>query len=145
MRIERSQSFVDAFMALPMLRTLDAFYPDFEHWYVNTVVPGIVLGSDALIVAKEGQKIVGVALGKRTASEIKLRCVRVIPAAQNTGLGIRLIDGMLEALMCDKPSCSVAEEMIHLYSRAFVTRYGFSLSAVDKGAYRPGKLEYRFN
>lgn len=46
---------------------------------------------------------------------------------------------MLGALQCDKPHCTVAEELLHTYSRAFVNRYGFSLSAVDKGRYRPGK------
>jgi len=57
---------VQAFQVLPMLRSLDALYPDFSHWYVNTVVPGVVLGQDALLLAKDGDQVVGVALGKRT-------------------------------------------------------------------------------
>lgn len=145
MHIERSRGFVQTFMALPLLRSLNDLYPGFEDWYVNTVAPGVVLGRDTLLVAKDGQHLVGIALGKRTLEETKLRCVRVLPEYQNTGVGLRLIDRMLEELECDKPHCSVAEEMLHLYSRAFVNRYGFVLSAVDKGAYRPGKLEYRFN
>ncbi|KWT98009.1 hypothetical protein APY03_0680 [Variovorax sp. WDL1] len=39
----------------------------------------------------------------------------------------------------------MAEEMLHIYSRAFVNRYGFALSAVENGRYRPGRLEYAFN
>lgn len=144
-KIERSHSFVHAFLALPLLRSLDAYYPDFEHWYVNTVAPGVVLGQDTLLLASEGSQIVGVALGKRGPDETKLRCVRVVPALQHTGLGIRLIDRMLDELQCEKPHCTVAQELFHQYSRPFVARYGFSLTGVDKGSYRPGKLEYRFN
>ena len=145
MKIEQSNQFVQAFQVLPLLSSLDALYPGFHDWYVNTVVPGVVVGDDTLLLAKDGSRVVGVALGKRTPEETKLRCVRVLPAYQNSGIGLRLIDRMLEALECDKPHCSVAEELLHTYSRAFIHRYGFELSAVDKGAYRRGKLEYRFN
>ena len=145
MNIEQSNHFVQAFQVLPMLRSLDDLYPGFESWYVNTVVPGVVLGQDTLLLAKDEGRIVGVALGKKTAEETKLRCVRVLPSHENTGIGLRLIESMLEALECDKPHCSVAEELLHTYSRPFVNRYGFRLSGVDKGAYRKGKLEYRFN
>lgn len=144
-RIEVSRSFTQTFLALPLLRSLDAYYPDFEHWYVNTVAPGVVTGSDTLLLAWDGPRIAGVALGKRTSRETKLRCVRVVPEWQNTGLGLRLIDRMLDELECDRPHCTVAEELFHQYSRPFIHRYGFELSGVDKGAYRKGKLEYRFN
>lgn len=144
-RIERTQDFVQTFLALPLLRSLDAYYPGFEHWYVNTVAPGVVLGKDALLLAWEGHELVGVALGKRTTEETKLRCVRVVPALQNTGLGLRLIDRMLDELECQTPHCTVAEELFHQYSRPFINRYGFELTGVDKGSYRPGRLEYRFN
>jgi GNAT superfamily N-acetyltransferase len=145
MHIEQSRSFTEAFLVLPMLRTLDAYYPDFEYWFTNKVIPGVVTGDDQMLVAKDGPRIVGVALGKRTEDETKLRCIRVLPAYQNTGIGLRLIDRMLDTLECDRPLCTVAEEMLHLYSRAFINRYGFKLNNVEKGAYRRGKLEYRFN
>ncbi len=145
MNIEPSTSFVQAFQVLPLLSTLDELYPNFQDWYINTVVPGIVLGTDSLLLAKDGPRVVGVALGKRTAEETKLRCVRVLPSHQNSGVGLRLIDRMLETLECEKPHCSVAEEMLHTYSRAFVHRYGFELTGVEKGRYRRGKLEYCFN
>ncbi len=145
MNIERSNSFVQAFCVLPMLHSLDTLYPGFQDWYVDTVVPGVVLGQDVLLVGKDEGRVVGVALGKRTQSETKLRCVRVLPEYQNKGLGLRLIDSMLDELECVKPHCTVAEELLHVYSRAFVNRYGFALTGVDKGTYRRGKLEYRFN
>ena len=145
MRIETTKSFVEACLALPMLQTLDEFYPKMSDWYINTVIPGLVTGSDVLMLAKDGNHTVGIALGKRSANERKLRCVRVIPDLQNSGVGLRLIERMFDELETDKPHCTVAEEMLNLYSRAFVNRYGFQLSSVDKGRYRPRKLEYAFN
>lgn len=143
MRIESTKSFVEAFNVLPMLKTLDKYYPDLSYWYVNTVVPGLVLGNDVLLLAKEAGRTVGIALGKN-GEEKKLRCVRVLPEFQNTGFGLRLIERMFDELETDKPHCTVASEMLGLYSRAFVNRYGFRLNAVEK-KYRPGNLEYIFN
>lgn len=145
MIIEKSASAVQALLALPLLASLEPLYPDFQHWYVNTVVPGIALGGDILLIAREGSNVQAIALGKKSGGETKLRCVRVAPARQNAGLGLRLIDRMLEELECSKPHCTVAEELFHAYARPFVNRYGFELSHVAKGAYRPGKLEYAFN
>jgi len=135
----------DAMVARSLLDSLDSFYPDFGHWYVNTCLPGILLGSDTLLVARDGPAIIGVALGKKTLQETKLRCVRVHPAYRSKGVGVRLIEKMLRELDCDKPHCTVAEEMLHLFSRAFVNHFSFNLNRVDKGLYRPAKLEYAFN
>jgi GNAT superfamily N-acetyltransferase len=143
-RIEKTNSFVEAFGVLPMLKTLDEFYPELSYWYVNTVVPGLVLGKDILLLAKEAGRTVGIALGKN-GEEKKLRCVRVMPEFQNTGCGLKLIERMFDELETETPHCTVSEELLGLYSRAFVNRYGFRLNSVDKGRYRPGKLEYAFN
>lgn len=142
---QRTSRLSDAMVARGMLDGLENYYPEFGHWYVNVCVPGIVLGNDTMIVARDKNQIVGIALGKATPEETKLRCVRVLPDYQNKGVGLHLIDHMLRDLGHDKPHCTVAEEMIHLYSRAFVNRFDFDLSKVNKGQYRPGKLEYVFN
>ena len=52
---------------------------------------------------------------------------------------------MLDMIQERKPGVTVSEEMINLYSRTFVKRYGFELTDVTKGRYRRGKLEYGFN
>jgi GNAT superfamily N-acetyltransferase len=140
-----SRRLADAMVARGMLDGLENYYPDFGHWYVNTCIPGIVLGSDTMLVARDGAKIVGIALGKKTPEETKLRCVRVLPQYQSKGVGLHLIEKMLRELDADKPHCTVAEEMMHQFSRAFVNYFDFKLSRVDKGVYRPGKLEYIFN
>jgi N-acetylglutamate synthase-like GNAT family acetyltransferase len=144
-RIEQSNSISLAHDALPLLQSLDRLYPGFRDWYLKTVIPGLALGRDKLLVALQDTRIIGVALGKRSDDETKLRCVRVIPEFEHSGVGIRLIDSMLDVLECEKPHCTVAQEMFHSYSRPFVERYGFELSGVDKGRYRRGVLEYSFN
>ena len=142
---QQTRNLVDTFLAKQLLSTLDVHYPGFEHWYVNKCMPGILVGTDVMIVAKDKGHVVGVALGKKREEETKLRCVRVLPEYQNRGTGLHLIDRMLKALDCDKPHCTVSEELLHLYSRAFVNRYHFDLTEVLKGLYRPQKLEYVFN
>lgn len=145
LKIESTVSFATAFSALPFIKSLNQYYPDIEYWYVNKVVPGLITGNDKLIVAHDDGVIAGIALGKVDPDESKLRCVRVHPDYQNNGLGIRLIDNMLDQIGDRHPGVTVAEEMFHLYSRAFIKRYGFELSDVTKGRYRQGKLEYGFN
>ncbi len=143
-QLDNATSFTSAFSVLTFIETLDAFYTDVSYWYVNRVIPGLFMGDDRLIIARDNQRIAGVALGKR-GDESKLRCIRVHPDYQNSGLGVRLIDAMLDQLEDSKPGVTVAEELFHRYSRMFITRYGFALTAVTKGRYRPRKLEYGYN
>lgn len=128
-----------------LLDSLDTYYPEFGYWFTNKCMPGIMTGPDKLIVAKDAGKIIGVALGKVGEDETKLRCIRVLPQYQNKGVGIHLIEKMMRLLNHDKPRCTVAEELLHQYSRVFIERMGFQLTDVSKGAYRRGKLEYGFN
>jgi GNAT superfamily N-acetyltransferase len=141
----RGHTFTEALVGLKLLRGLDTYYPEFEYWYTNSVMPGIVVGKDILLLAKENERVVGLALGKRNAHETKLRCVRVQESHQGSGLGVKLIDRMLEQLDSEMPHCTVAEELFHDYSRVFVKRYGFHLSDVTKGEYRRNRLEYHWN
>lgn len=142
---EKTARLADVILAKGMLDSLENYYPGFQYWYVNQCMPGIVTGPDKLIVAREHHQIIGVALGKKRDGETKLRCVRVMPSHQNRGTGLHLIDRMLRELDDDKPHCTVSEEMLHLYSRAFINHYRFDLVRVDRGTYRPNKLEYQFN
>lgn len=135
----------DAILALGVLTPLEVLYPDFGYWYVNKCMPGIMTGNDKLIIASEHNQIVGIALGKKDDEETKLRCVRVIPQYQQRSVGVHLIEKMLYSLDEDKPACTVAEELMHAYSRVLVNFFQFRLDEVNKGMYRAGKLEYLFN
>lgn len=139
-----ANSLVDAYLAFEVIKHLDDFYPNFTHWYFNRAVPGMMTGDDRLIIAEDAG-IVGMALVKKNPLENKLRCVRVLPSYQSRGVGLHLIDRALRTLDDPLPACSVSEEMIDDFARILVNRFEFNLNWVDKGAYRPGKLEYIFN
>jgi len=142
---QNTKRLADAMLAKPMLESLEQYYPDFSYWYVNKCMPGVVAGSDSLIVAREHGQIIGVALGKKSEEETKLRCIRVMPQYQNRGVGLHLTEKMLRELDDDKPLVTVAEEMLHLYSRPFFNLFKFNVTRVEKGMYRRGVLEYIFN
>lgn len=141
----RGRKLTDAVVAYKLLVGMDALYPDFSDWYTNRVMPGVLVGSDILMLAREHGQVIGVGLGKRNQHETKLRCVRVTPEYQNRSVGIHLVERMLRQLDDDKPSCTVAEEMFHQFSRPFINHFDFDLTRVEKGMYRAGKLEYVFN
>lgn len=116
-------------------------YPDFYRW-LSKLTPS---EETPILTAHRNSNLVGVCIGKKTIEEIKLRMIRIHPEFQKTGLGVRMIDAMLEILECNKPYATVPEEMLHQFSRPFINRYGFDLDEVNKGMYRKGKLEYVFN
>lgn len=126
------------------MANLDTYYPDFSDWYWNKVVPSTVTSDSFIVLAEDGDQVVGAALAKAGA-EPKLRCVRVLPRLKGRGLALHLIDRALTRLQVDLPELTVPEELIHDYSRMLVNRYSFQLAHVAKGLYRPGKLEYQFN
>lgn len=142
---EQGKRLTDALVAFQLLDGMDNLYPDFSYWFTNRVMPGVVVGSDILMLAKDHHQVIGVGLGKRNRHETKLRCIRVIPEYQNRSVGINLVERMLRVLDSDRPSCTVAEEMFHQFSRPFINHFDFNLTRVEKGMYRPGKLEYVFN
>lgn len=135
----------DTLKARSLLNTLTNYYPEFEYWYVNKCMPDILLKRNTLLLAEEHGQLVGVGIGKKNKEETKLRCIRVHPDYQSKGIGIHLVEKMLVLLDHDKPHCTVAEEMLHDFSRPFVNYFNFNLKEVKKGMYRQGKLEYIFN
>jgi GNAT superfamily N-acetyltransferase len=139
-----SKKLVDCYRAFELTSGLDRFYPDFNDWYWNKVVPSTMVGDSEIILAEECDQVVGVSLIKR-GSNPKLRCLRVRPEYASRGIGVHLIDRSLKQLDCDKPMVTVPEEKINELSRIMVNRFDFNLLQVDRGLYRPHKLEYIFN
>ena len=135
---------VDALLALPFISSIEQYYPQLKEWYVNTIVSDLDSSNNVIIALKDHDNIIGLGLAKK-GIEKKIRCVRVRSDYAGNGIGIQLIDALINEIECEKPLCTVAEELFHDYSRIFVNRYGFSLDTVVKGAYRPSKLEYYFN
>ena len=145
----------DAWIGLSLLGGLDRFYPDFESWYVNRAIPGIVNGDDVMIVAEDGHCMIGMALAKRgpgdsalnrdAVGEKKVRCVRVAPTYANRGIAVHLMDRILKAIDCDRPLVTVPEELVLDWSRILVNRFAFRLDRIERGLYRPKRQEFLFN
>ncbi len=143
--LRTSRSRADALRAFALVRDLSASYPGFGAWYHGKAVPDLATGAGTMVIAEQDGEVVGLALGKRGPGETKLRCIRVAPRLRGRGLGPRLIDGVLSELGCDRPLCTVPQEMLHDYATTFVNRYGFALTEVVRGMYRADRLEYVFN
>ena len=127
-----------------ILTKLEDNYPDFYDWYWNKIIPDIMLGSGQVILAFNNDDLIGVSILKDSV-EKKLRALRITEQYQNKGYGLYLIDESLKRLGCDKPLCSVSENMINDYSRIFINRYEFDLTHVYKNLYLKNVLEYEFN
>ena len=144
MKFYNPTSLPEIYHSYTLLEPISHLYPNFSDWFFDKVIPGVILGKDKIILMEKNNEIAGISIIKKGA-ENKLRCLRVSEKYQKTGMGLYLIDESLKQLNCDKPVVSVAEEMMHDYSRIFINRYDFNMSYVYKGIYRKGKLEYEFN
>jgi GNAT superfamily N-acetyltransferase len=135
----------DGIAAHPVVRDLTDSYPGFDRWYLGTALPDLASGRGRMVVAEQDGQVVGISLGKVSPGETKLRCIRVVPRLRGRGIGVGLVDRMLVELGCDRPLCTVPQDLLHDHATTFVNRYGFALTEVARGLYRPGRLEYVFN
>jgi hypothetical protein len=118
------------------------YYPEFEVWYYDKVLPEIISGERNLIVKQRGESIAGIAIVK--FSECKLCTLKVLKEYRNVGYGIWLFEKAFEILKSEKPFLTVSEEIYPDFRRVF-EYFGFRLTNIKIGLYRVGKCEYYFN
>lgn len=146
MKIEKISSLMRLTSLLPVIANLEDTYPDVEHWYINKVIPRVMLDQDVVLtVTDDSNNIAGFAIGKNTDQEKKLCCLMILPQFQHAGYGFKLTKAMMKELNTDYPHCSVSEDLFHAYSRMFINHFGWSVDEVKKDVYVKGKLEYYFN
>ncbi len=126
------------------LESLSVFYPKFNDWYKNKVIPGVLTGERKIIERRINGVLAGVAITKNTKDEKKLCCLRVLPDFVGSGVGLRLFEDAFLELNTDKPLLSVSEEQIAKFER-FFCYFGFEKIDEYFGLYRPNKLEFSFN
>lgn len=135
-----------AVAALRLLQGMDGLYPGFERWFREKAVPDLANGSGRMVLAVDRKGgVVGLAIGKRTVEERKLRCLVVAPEARSAGIGGELFERMFDELGTRTPTCSVSEEVLNEFRPLVVEKYGFRLTRTATGIYRPGKTEFFFN
>ncbi|MBJ9624098.1 hypothetical protein [Burkholderia multivorans] len=127
------------------VQDLRDFYPAFDKWLVERVVPGLQTGERSILIEYRQGQLAALAILKDADEEKKLCCLRVLPGFEDRhGLGVRLFEKSFEQLGTSAPLLSVAEERLPVFQRLF-DHFGFELGASHKGIYRPGRTEYAFN
>ncbi|WP_342051589.1 MULTISPECIES: GNAT family N-acetyltransferase [unclassified Cupriavidus] len=130
--------------ARKQLGDLSDYYPEFDKWYNQKVLPGIQSGERSIILTYSSQALSGLAIVKRTDTEKKLCCLRVVPGFQGSGSGLKLFEKAFDILETTSPLLSVAEERLSVFEKLF-DYYGFELARHYRDIYRPQKSEFSFN
>ncbi|MDN7555543.1 GNAT family N-acetyltransferase [Burkholderia vietnamiensis] len=127
------------------VQDLRDFYPAFDKWLAERVVPGLQTGERSILIEYRQGQLAALAILKDGDEEKKLCCLRVLPDFEDRhGLGVRLFEKSFEQLGTSAPLLSVAEERLPVFQRLF-DHFGFELGASHEGIYRPGRTEYAFN
>lgn len=147
MKIIKTTNIIELTQLLPLIESIEIFYPDIKHWYLNKVIPRVVLNKNNIVfIAKnESGNLIGFIIGKDTKKEKKICCVMILPEYRNNGYAIKLIEEMQKELKTNKPHCSVSEDMLPLYEKIFIKHFNWELKEVISNLYVEGKKEYFFN
>jgi hypothetical protein len=129
---------------LAHVRELKDFYPHFDLWLTDQVLPGLSNGDRSILVEHRNGVLAGLAILKDDGLEKKLCCLRVLPGFQDTGLGYRMFEKAFDQLGTRSPLLSVAEERLPTFKRLF-DHFGFELAETHHGLYRAGRIEFAFN
>lgn len=47
------------------LKDFNIYYPNFNDWFVNVIIPDIMIGDGVLLIAEDNNILVGVLIGKK--------------------------------------------------------------------------------
>jgi hypothetical protein len=139
-RCEHCQT--DVLRVYDAVRHFDRYYPDFEAWFWQKVVPGLHDGTRRLETVVRDGELAGLTILK-DADERKVCTLWVADRFVGTGMGIRLLRDSARSLG-GKPLATVPEERIATLGPALIG-LGFELTDTVESAYRPGRCEFVFN
>ncbi|MBS7435858.1 GNAT family N-acetyltransferase [Pseudomonas syringae] len=131
-------------LILNHLYDLSGYYPGFNEWLNQKVVPGLIKGERAILLEHSRGRLSGLAIVKDDSEEQKLCCLRVLPEFQGTGVGLKLFERSFDTLNNSAPLLSIAEEQNYIFEKIF-KYYGFELAKKYHNYYRPRKDELSFN
>lgn len=125
------------------LESANIFYPQFNKWYFQKVVPDDIFGRRSIITEMRDGEIAGVAIIK-LSEEFKLSTLKVSDNYVNSGIGLKLFEKSFTLLDTDKPFLTVSEDKLVEFKKLF-KYYNFKLTSVHPNLYRNNKKEYFFN
>jgi hypothetical protein len=120
------------------------FYPGFQPWFFNQVVPGLYNGQRRIITIELEGELAGVAICKCNDLERKLCTLWVPPMLRVRGLAGELACRAFNWLDTDRPVFTVPEERFVEFE-GLVRYWGFPAPTALPNLYRKGRTEYVFN
>jgi ribosomal protein S18 acetylase RimI-like enzyme len=126
------------------IKRAEELYPGFSGWYWDKVISDVECGTKKFITHEVSGVIQGVVIIKNDVNESKLCNLTVFEGFRNKGIGLELFEKSFEFLGTEKPFLTVSEEKYSEFKRLF-DYYGFEVTSVKDGLYRPGKIEYFLN
>lgn len=119
-------------------------YPGFEAWFIGTVIPGLRTGERRVVTSIVDGAIAGVAISKRTQSELKLCTLWVAPQSRRIGIATELAKDAFAWLGTERPVFTVPEELITGFEK-LLRQWSFSDHVECRSLYRPRRIEHVFN
>lgn len=128
---------------LNLLEPLGRIYPAFRPWYLHKVMPGLQDGSRRVLAAAADDRVLGVAILKKSASELKLCTLWTDPAAPS-GTSDCLLEASFDWLGTRRPVFSVPDDILPRMRR-LISEMDATSAEELVGVYRPGVVEHLFN
>ena len=123
---------------------IEATYPGFDNWLHSKVLPGIRDGSRRAMAVIVDHQVQAIAIAKKTEIERKLCTLWVDPSVRTCGYANELAIDAFDWLGTNTPLFTVPDTRIVEFG-TLLSRWGFTLTQVVDGAYRPGCPEFVFN
>lgn len=123
---------------------LELSYPNFNTWFNNKIITGILSGERILLLVYKNNELAGVSILKNTPVEQKICTLYVFPKYQSQGIGVQLFKKSMAILESDKPLLSVSQDRLSLYDKLFAY-FGYDFVENYHGLYVPQKNELSFN
>lgn len=126
------------------LKELKTLYPNFNYWLENKFYKPSYDTQRKIIIAHNGDLLLGVALLKKSIDENKICTLYTSPLYKGQGIGSQLIDLSLQYFDSPDVLITVAQEKL-IELAPILKSKGFTFTSANKGMYRPDSTESFFN
>lgn len=131
----------DRSLLLKDLSDVSHLYPNFEGWLTFKFLGNLPSGQRKLLVAHNGDHIVGYSLLKQTSQESKICTFYINEEYRGLGLGQELMTKSLQTLDSSDAFITVADERLEELSPLLKAK-GFKLTSLVPNMYRSGSYEH---
>ncbi|MCP8686083.1 GNAT family N-acetyltransferase [Marinobacterium sedimentorum] len=126
-----------------LLQDVAPLYPCFDAWLNFTFRRNMRMGERSVVIAHDGNQLMGAALLKLRREESKICTFFVKPAYRDMNIGTELMDAALATLDRNDTFITVSDDRKCELTPLLMSK-GFSVSHSIDGLYRPSSTEYFF-